>query len=167
MTSEADVPAADLDAFVAGLNYSMLLVTTRHGDLRSGCLVGFGTQTSIDPFRYLLCLSRSNTTTRVAARAEALILHQIGPDQHDLARLFGEESAEWTDKFASCACSDGPLGLPVLDGCPAWFAGRVVEWLELGDHAGALLAPIAASRVRPGLGLTFADLPHLEPGQEA
>lgn len=167
MTGEPEVATADLDAFVAGLNYSMLLVTTRHDDLRSGCLVGFGTQTSIDPFRYLVCLSRSNATTRVAARAEALVLHQIGAEQQELARLFGAESAEWTDKFGSCRWSDGPLGLPVLDGCPAWLAGRIVEWLDLGDHAGALFAPVAASRTQPGRGLTFAELAPMEPGQEA
>ena len=43
-----------LDTFVGGLDYPMYVVTTRVGDDRAGCLVGFTTQTSIDPQRFLV-----------------------------------------------------------------------------------------------------------------
>jgi flavin reductase (DIM6/NTAB) family NADH-FMN oxidoreductase RutF len=152
--------------FVEGLNYTMFLVTTTDGTRRDGCLVGFATQTSIDPVQFLICLSRSNVTTRIAARNQYLAVHQIGPDQKALARLFGEESGEWLDKFAQCEWADGPHGVPLLAGVPAWFVARVDDILDLGDHAGLLVVPVAAAGTRVP-GLTFSDLRDLEPGQSA
>ena len=34
----------------------------------------------------------------------------------------------------------GPRGLPILDGCPSWFAGAILSRHDLGDHEGYLLA---------------------------
>ena len=49
------------------LDFSMLVVTAFDGRERAGCLVGFSTQCSIDPPRYLVCISTANHTARVAA----------------------------------------------------------------------------------------------------
>lgn len=38
---------------MAELDYPMLIVTTRSGGELDGCLVGFSTQCSIDPARFL------------------------------------------------------------------------------------------------------------------
>ena len=51
-----DAPAA-FNAIVGDLEYPMFIVTARAGDERLGCLVGFATQTSIDPPRFAACLS--------------------------------------------------------------------------------------------------------------
>lgn len=167
MGTELSADAEELDAFVRGLDYTMLLVTTRLGHTRSGALVGFWTQTSIDPVRFLVCLSRLNHTTRVAEDATHLAVHQFGPDQLPLARLFGEHSGDEEDKFARCEWSDGPEGLPILAGCPAWMVGEIIARLDLGDHYGMLLAPVAAARTRQSPAVTFAQLPDLDPGHEA
>jgi len=55
---------------VGELEYSMFIVTVRAGAEQAGCLVGFGCQSSIDPPRFLACLSRTNHTYRVATRAD-------------------------------------------------------------------------------------------------
>lgn len=167
MAGQLDADSAELEAFVSGLDYTMLLVTARHEGGRSGCLVGFATQTSISEFRLLVCLSRNNATTALASAATYLAVHQIAPDQLDLVRLFGEQSGEWTDKFDCCAWTDGPHGAPILDGCPAWLVGEVVSRLDVGDHEGLLLAPVAAARTRDVAALRFADLPPMRPGHEA
>jgi flavin reductase (DIM6/NTAB) family NADH-FMN oxidoreductase RutF len=164
---ELPVDSSALQQFTAGLDYSMLIVTTRHEDIRAGCLIGFSTQTSIDPWRMLVCLSRKNTTTRVAAQAGVIAVHRLGREQLGLARLFGEESGEWTDKFARCAWRDGPRGMPVLAECPAWFVGEIVSIDDVGDHAGVLVAAVAAGGSGTGDPLTFSAVTDLEPGQEA
>jgi flavin reductase (DIM6/NTAB) family NADH-FMN oxidoreductase RutF len=156
-----------VEAFTAGLNYTMLVVTCRDHDVRAGCLVGFHTQTSIDPVRLLVCLSRNNVTTRVAARAEYLALHQLASADADLAELFGEHSAEETDKFAVCDWSDGPHGVPVLDRAAAWLVGRIASVSDGGDHAVFALDPVAAGRRCDSPSLSLADLPPLQPGQQA
>ena len=63
------------DAFeqlVALLDYPMYVVTTRTGEESAGCLVGFTSQVSIRPRRFLVGLSKRNHTYRVARRSEHL-----------------------------------------------------------------------------------------------
>jgi flavin reductase (DIM6/NTAB) family NADH-FMN oxidoreductase RutF len=127
------------------LDYSMLIVTTAADGQQAGCLVGFATQCSVDPPRFLVCLSKNNRTLRVAEGSEALLVHFPGADQVPLAELFGGTTGDDLDKFARCNWHEGPLGLPLLDDCPRWFAGRIVEKLPLGDHVGFVLAPFAAA----------------------
>ena len=60
------------------LDYPMFIVTTVAGDgERSGCLIGFATQISIDPPRFLVGLSEKNHTYRVAQRAEHIAVHFV------------------------------------------------------------------------------------------
>jgi flavin reductase (DIM6/NTAB) family NADH-FMN oxidoreductase RutF len=85
----------------------------------------------------------------------------------DLARLFGEESEDWTDKFAQCAWRDGPYGVPVLDASATWFVGEIVDRLDVGDHTGLLLAPVATGGHPTSDVLTFQQLKDLDPGHPA
>jgi flavin reductase (DIM6/NTAB) family NADH-FMN oxidoreductase RutF len=160
----------DLDAFhdLAGdLDQPMLVVTTAVGEQRAGCLVGFSTQCSIDPPRFLVLLSDKNHTYRVALDAEALAVHVLGEDDLALAELFGQETGDDVDKFTRCDWSPGPAGVPILAGCDAWFVGRVLERERLGDHVAHVLEPIAAERRARVVPLTLRDVAHLEPGHEA
>ncbi len=129
---------------VGELDYSMFIVTVHAGDERAGCLVGFGTQSSIDPPRFLVCLSRKNHTYRVANGSDLLAVHFVPRRAEALAGLFGGRSGDDVDKFAHCAWRPGPGGLPILQECGNWFVGRVLERLDLGDHVGFLLEPVAA-----------------------
>jgi flavin reductase (DIM6/NTAB) family NADH-FMN oxidoreductase RutF len=123
------------DDISATLTSPMVIVTTRVGDEADGCLVGFSTQCSIDPLRYLVCLSVENRTYDLAQRASTLVVHMLHdtPSDHALASWFGEHTARDTDKLARCDWKPGPDGVPVLEGCD-WFAGPVVLRCEAGDH---------------------------------
>lgn len=149
------------------LDYFMLVVTAAVGDERSGCLVGFSTQCSIDPPRFLVCLSDKNHTTRLAAGAGALAVHFLPDTAGDLAELFGSETGDEVDKFARCRWHAGPAGLPILDACGRWFAGRVLERRPLGDHIGHLLEPFAAAREDRSDTFDFRRAKRLEPGHPA
>ena len=161
------VDSDSFDALVGELDYSMFIVTAAAGDEREGCLVGFATQTSIDPSRFLICLSVKNRTTRLAARAEYLAVHFVPAEAEGLAELFGGVTGDDTDKFAQAAWSPGPEGLPILDGCVNWFAGRVLERIELGDHVGHLLEPVACRHGASGPDFDFHRAKRIEPGHEA
>jgi flavin reductase (DIM6/NTAB) family NADH-FMN oxidoreductase RutF len=163
----SDAPRPDLDPFVGSVDYPMYVATTAAGDKRGGCLIGFATQTSIQPPRFLACLSRVNATTRVATDASHLALHLIGPEQRHLAELFGEQSGDWTDKFEQVAWRSGPGGVPVLAGCPAVLVGRVLDRLDLGDHVGYLLEPVEVVGRANGDELTFQQLREMKPGHPA
>jgi flavin reductase (DIM6/NTAB) family NADH-FMN oxidoreductase RutF len=136
---------ADFESFAGQLDEPVYIVTVAHAGTRAGCLIGFGGQVSIDPPRFLACLSDKNRTFRVASGAEHLGVHLIPADRHDLAELFGGRTGDEIDKFARCAWRQGPRGVPLLDDCPTWFVGRVHEQHRLGDHVGFLLDPVAAA----------------------
>jgi flavin reductase (DIM6/NTAB) family NADH-FMN oxidoreductase RutF len=152
---------------VGELDYSMFIVTVRDGDQRAGALVGFATQSSIDPPRFLICLSRKNHTYRVARGAELLAVHFVPRDADALAELFGGRSGDEVDKFAQCEWQDGPGGLPILRECAHWFAGRVLDRLDLGDHVGFLLEPVQAHRAHPESHFEFQRAKRIEPGHPA
>ncbi len=155
-------------AFTAGLDYPMFVVTAAAGADRDGCLVGFATQVSIDPARFLVCLSDKNRTYRIARQASTLVVHALGRDQTGLARLFGGRTGDDTDKLAGCAWSPGPGGSVVLDDAPAWFAGDVLDRVPFGDHTGFLLAPRTAGGGTRGVALLpFRAAQSIDPGHPA
>ncbi|MFF4315654.1 flavin reductase family protein [Streptomyces sp. 900105755] len=136
-----------LDPFTDLLDYPMYVVTAQAGEEAAGCLVGFASQCSIQPARFMVWLSRANRTCRVAERADRLAVHLLRTDQHRLARLFGGETGDRTDKFTQVPWHRGPGGSLILDEAPAWFVGRVENRVDGGDHVGFLLAPEAAERL--------------------
>lgn len=155
------------DDLVADLDYPMYIVTAAAAGERGGCLVGFATQTSVEPSRFLACLSRNNRTFTVASRAQVLIVHLVPRQAEDLAVLFGGQTGQEVDKFARCDWRQGPGGAPLLERCPSWFAGRVLTLADLGDHVGFLLDPYACEVGADQRHLTFARAKHIEAAQDA
>ena len=131
------------------LDYPLFIVTAADVERREGCLIGFATQCSIDPPRFLACLSRENRTYRVARTVDALAVHLVPRSQIELARLFGGQTGDEIDKFTRCEWHAGARGLPILDGCPSWFAGDIRARHDLGDHVGFVLEPCDVG-VEPG-----------------
>jgi len=156
---------AEFTAIVASLDYPMYIVTTAVEGERAGCLVGFATQTSIRPSDFLVGLSRRNHTFRVALGARALAVHRPPVDRLWLAELFGGETGDEIDKFARCSWHEGPESLPLLDDCPSWFAGRILDRVDLGDHMGYRLEVLAACH-DPGPCLTYQQVRHIVAGHE-
>lgn len=156
------------EKLVSLLDYPMFVVTTRTGDESAGCLVGFASQVSIGPPRFLVGLSKRNHTYRSAKGAGHLAVHLIERQHCELARLFGGETGDETDKFARCAWHFGPHGLPILDDAAGWFAGVVLSRYDMGDHVGFLLEPVDGSAPDEfGQLVTFSDVFDLDPGHEA
>jgi flavin reductase (DIM6/NTAB) family NADH-FMN oxidoreductase RutF len=146
------------------LDPPMFIVTATDGEERSGCLIGFATQCSVKPSRFLACLSEHNRTYDVATRAELLVVHLVPSGAQDLAELFGEETGDEIDKFAHTPWHEGPGGTPVLDRCENWFAGRILDRYAVGDHRAHLLEPIEAQTDGGERGLTFREVRDLDPG---
>jgi flavin reductase (DIM6/NTAB) family NADH-FMN oxidoreductase RutF len=151
---------------IGELDYPMLVVTTAAGEERAGCLVGFATQASIDPPCFLVCLSKSNRTCEVAINASGLVVHLLPAWSDDLAELFGGETGDETDKFARCEWEPGPDGIPILAGCPAWFAAEIDSLLDVGDHVAFLLAPFEWRRERGIEAFRTSQAEAIEPGHE-
>ena len=134
------------------------------GGERDGCLIGFATQCSIRPSRFIACISKENRTFDAARSADAMVVHFLGAGQRGLAELFGGETGDEVDKFELCSWSEGPGGIPVLDDVPGWFAGRILERHDVGDHVAFLLEPTLAEDRGGPLDLDFQLVKRIDPG---
>jgi flavin reductase (DIM6/NTAB) family NADH-FMN oxidoreductase RutF len=163
--------ASAFDELLASLDFPMFIVTTVAVDdgERSGCLVGFATQCSIRPPRFLAGVSAVNHTAGVAARAELLAVHVVPRTAMPVASLFGQQTGDEVDKFASCAWTSGPGRVPLLDDCPMRFVGRIIDVLDLGDHRGHVLEPLMAEGRLAASDdyLRFQDLKDMQAGHPA
>ena len=146
----------------------LYVATTAAAGERAGCVIGFATQASIDPPRFLVGISTENRTWRVAQTATHLAVHLFGRDRIDVISLFGGATGDDVDKFANGAWSEGPGAVPVLDGAVAWFVGRIIERYDLGDHVGHLLEPVTGgTSTGPDPAVTLADADDIEAGHPA
>jgi len=155
-------------SLVGELDYPMFIVTTVAADgERSGCLIGFATQISISPPRFLVGLSGKNHTYRVAQRAEHLAVHFVPADGEEIAELFGSQTGDEVDKFAEIDWHEGPEGVPIVERCRNWFVGRILERVDTGDHHSFLLEPVAAEHGTAGAELSSHRAQRIHPGHPA
>jgi flavin reductase (DIM6/NTAB) family NADH-FMN oxidoreductase RutF len=153
--------------FTSQLDYSMFVVTASDGRRRSGCLVGFSMQCSISPARFLVGISNKNHTYRVIQNATIAIVHLVPEGAFDVAELFGGFTGDEIDKLARTEWREGPGGAPILSRCPSWFAARIEERWDTGDHVTLLLVPFEVSTPIKVSPLMFARAQHITPGHEA
>ena len=149
---------------------TVVIVTTVADDERSGCLVGFHSQCSIDPPRYSIWISKANHTHDVGLRADTFAVHWLPADRHDLAELFGGTTGDRLDKLAHCEWTPGLDGVPLLDDCPDRFTGRRIALFDFDtDHTCVVLEPQVAARAdgEAGAWLRLGDASDIDPGHNA
>lgn len=159
----------DIDVFMSRLNPDMCVVTAATDTERSGCLVGFSSQCSIDPVRYVVWISKANHTYGAARAAECLAVHLLTREQHGLAAHFGGRTGDRTDKFvpADVRWRQGYGGSVVLEDAAAWFVGVVEDRVDGGDHVGFVLRPVEWGGRSDGPLLRLADALDIPPGHPA
>lgn len=165
MTEQVD---EEFDALVRCSDAAMIVVTVAVDGERSGCLVGFHTQCSINPRRYAVWLSKANHTYELALRAEAVAVHFLADDERALAVLFGATSGDDIDKFDRTPWTDGPRGVPLLDECATRMVLRRHALFDAGeDHVCLIGDPIESTCGATFTPLRLSYVDDLEPGHEA
>src|ERR1700747_139718 len=140
----------DFDNVMPALDSPLIFVTTADERERAGCLVEFHGQSSIEPQRYSVWLSKANYTYRAALQSSHRVIHFLTVDDLPLAELFGTKTGDTVDKFASLPVDSGPGGAPVLRRCPNWLPVRRIALLdEGGDHVCLTTEPVAAKTAGP------------------
>ena len=156
------------DTLMAALDSPLIVVTTADQRERAGCLVEFHVQSSIEPQRYSVWLSKANYTYRVALQSSHLVIHFLTADDLPLAELFGTQTGDTVDKFAGLAVDSGPGGAPVLRQCPNWLAVRRIALLdEGGDHVCLTTEPAAVHTAGPFRPLRLSEVGYLKAGHGA
>jgi flavin reductase (DIM6/NTAB) family NADH-FMN oxidoreductase RutF len=154
-------------AMTDGADYPLYVATASDGTELSGCLAGFVTQSSIEPVRFIICVSKVNHTFGVAQRSQGLGLHLLGSDQRELASLFGEETGDEVDKFAGLAWSTATTGAPVLGECAAWIDGSILGHTDGGDHEAFLVGVVDGGPGTHRGRLMLSDVSDFDPGHPA
>jgi flavin reductase (DIM6/NTAB) family NADH-FMN oxidoreductase RutF len=155
------------DAIMASLAAPLVVVTAAEAHEKAGCLVGFHSQSGIEPLRYCVWLSKANHTYRVAVRSTHLAIHFLTSADLWLAERFGTLTGDRTDKFAGLAVRPGPGQVPVLEQCSHWLAARRGTLLdEGGDHVCLITEPVAARSGGPFEPLRLSQAAHLQPGHD-
>jgi flavin reductase (DIM6/NTAB) family NADH-FMN oxidoreductase RutF len=160
----SDNPA---EALTEQTDYPIYVVCVDHAGQKAGCVAGFVTQCSIDPVRFLVCVSKANHTYEVGKEAAAMSLHLLGSEQHDLAELFGHLTGDSSDKFERTTWKPGKTGAPVLQRCAAWIEGEVLVKHDVGDHVAFLLTPVSGGAGPEDGQLTVAQSRDITPGHPA
>ena len=156
------------NTLMAALDSPLIVVTTADERERAGCLVEFHVQSSIEPHRYCVWLSKANYTYRVALHSSYLVIHFLTADDLPLAELFGTQTGDTVDKFAGLPVDSGPGGAPVLRQCPNWLAVRRIALLdEGGDHVCVTTEPVAAQTAGAFRPLRISQAGHLRAGHGA
>jgi flavin reductase (DIM6/NTAB) family NADH-FMN oxidoreductase RutF len=155
------------NALTSSANYPLFVITAAADGEMSGCLAGFVTQSSIEPVRFIVCVSKTNHTYKIVGRSAGLALHLLGSDQRDLASLFGESSGDVVDKFSDVSWSTGVTGAPRLTECAAWIEGSVVSSFDAGDHKALLVTVVDGGPGSHQGRLMLGDVSDFEPGHPA
>ena len=154
-----------LGTIVSPLDAPLIIVTAAEGREQAGCLVGFHTQSSIEPMRYCVWLSKANHTYRVALHSAYLAVHFLTAADLPLAERFGTLTGDRTDKFAGLRIEPGPGGVPLLEQCPHRLTARRTALIdEGGDHVCVITEPVDVHVSGPFRPLRLARAAHLEPG---
>lgn len=152
------------DELATATDPAMAVVTTVAGGQRSGCLVGFHGQTSIEPRRYGVWISKANHTYGVVLEASHVAVHLLGSHDHDLADAFGSLTGDEVDKFSLVEVHDGPGGVPILDRSAHGLVGTKAALLdEGGDHVLVTLDPVEVWSRGTMVPLRLSDVDDVEP----
>ena len=153
------------NSLMTALDPPMAIVTTAIGDECAGCLIGFHSQSSINPSRYCIWISKANHTHRALLHSPHVAIHFLTKDDRDLAHLFGELSGDEVDKFALCDATIHETGVPVLERCQYRIIARRATLLEDdGDHACVMVEPLEVSTGKNFVALRLSDLTELVAG---
>jgi flavin reductase (DIM6/NTAB) family NADH-FMN oxidoreductase RutF len=108
------------------------VVTTRAEDgRRIGVTANSFASLSLDPPLVLWCLDKAAASLPAFDACTHFAVNVLSAEQHHLSRQFSTPSE---NKFAGVGASEGPAGMPLLDGAIAHFLCRTVRQVDGGDH---------------------------------
>jgi flavin reductase (DIM6/NTAB) family NADH-FMN oxidoreductase RutF len=155
------------ESIATSLDNPLVVVTAAYRGHRAGCLVGFHTQTSIDPSRYCVWLSKANHTYLVATSVSHVGVHFLTAADHELAEVFGTRCSQTSDKFAGRTVSSGPGDAPLLEQCAHRIVLRRTALVDCGDHVALVGDIVDACGSEPFVALRLAQITDLDAGHDA
>lgn len=131
---------------MAGLPAGLVVVSTRdHAGFR-GLTASSFTSASLDPPLVLVCLDSLARTRDAVVAAGAFNVSVLERRQEFLAERFAGRAPLVGPTWREVPHVLGANGLPIVDGCVAWFECTLRELHPAGDHEVAVGEVTAAGR---------------------
>ncbi|HUI18149.1 MAG TPA: flavin reductase [Alphaproteobacteria bacterium] len=128
-------PGIDKRAFRTALGRfptGVTVVTTLGpGGRRIGLTANSFSSVSLDPPLVLWSLAKAARSLAFFVKAPHYAINVLAADQIGLSRQFADARE---DRFADVVCRTGLGGVPLIEGCAAWFECHNVAQYEGGDH---------------------------------
>lgn len=107
------------------------VITADAGDGPVGITASSVFSVSAEPPLLVFSISGRSSSAPTIRRADTLVVHLLGAQQLDIARLC---STSGIDRFADTSIwARLPTGEPHFPGVPVWIRGRVINRMEAGD----------------------------------
>jgi flavin reductase (DIM6/NTAB) family NADH-FMN oxidoreductase RutF len=150
----ADVPLAHACRLLT--HGPTVIVSAVHEGRRNLMTAAWSTPVEFEPPRIVVVLDKSTYTRELALASGCLALNlpcrAILDLTYTVGRVDGRELFEGLDKFERfrIASFEGPvLGLPLVEGCVAWFEGRLLREPRIEDTYDAFFVEIVSAQADP------------------
>jgi len=145
--------SADFRRALAQFATGIAVVTTRAADQTpAGLTINSFASVSLDPPLVLWSLARTSSSFTAFSTAQRYLIHVLAADQLQLAQRFATRGP---NKFDGGGWHDHD-GLPLIEGCIAWFECGRRSCHEEGDHV-ILVGSVERLHVDGGAPLIFHD----------
>ena len=146
--SAQTVNGSDLRRALQAHGAGVVIVTTAGPEGPAGLTVTSFTSLSLNPPLISFSIGRKSSTLAAFRMSSCFAVHVLGSKQHELAQRFAAKGA---DRFAPpTEWTEGPLGVPILNGALAHMICTRHAVLGFGDHSLFVGCVIVASKGQDG-----------------
>lgn len=124
------------------------VVTCQHAEVLHGMTVSAFASVSLEPPQVSVNIEQRTRTHRLMAEAGSFAVCILAAGQESLARRFGGELPDDSDRFAGLDYEWGELGHPLLNGCLAALECRIVGAHPAGTHT-VFIGEVLSARADP------------------
>jgi flavin reductase (DIM6/NTAB) family NADH-FMN oxidoreductase RutF len=96
-----------------------------------GVTIGSLSSLSLEPILLLWSLQKTSRAHAAFEQGTPFAVCVLGTHQSDLALRFSDRDA---DRFRGCSWASGTDDTPLIEGCAAYFQGRIASLSPGGDH---------------------------------
>lgn len=162
------MPKSAFAHLVSSADPALIVVTTVAEGEPAGCLVGFHSQSSMNPEQYCFCLSKANHTYRVSLRSALFGVHFLTHDDLAAAEHFGTHSGEDTATFSGIELDPADSSVPLISSLPnRMVVERIAMLDDGGDHVAINARVVSAEASGPFTPLRTSEVSHLVPGHDS
>lgn len=126
-----------LSQFASGVT---VITTYDENSRATGTTVSAFSSLSLDPMLLIICLDKKSQTLASLLAHQHFAVNILAEPQQHVAFQCGSRN---DDKFAKISHSQGPHGLPLINGCCAHIECALYQNVEGGDHAIIIGKPLS------------------------